>query len=128
MNFNMSEKSLHRSVCDYIRYQYKNVLFNSDLAGSMKLTMGQAVALKSLRSNRGFPDLQIMEPKSGYNGLFIELKKDGTKLYKKNGSYATPHINEQVECLIELRSRGYKAELVVGFEEAKTVIDNYLKS
>ena len=122
----MSEKSLHRAVCDYLRYQYKGVLFNSDLSGATKLTMGQAVAMKALRSNRGFPDLMIYKPYGRYHGLFIELKKEGTNLYKKSGAPATPHIGEQVECLMDLRAHGYKAEFAIGFEQAKQIIDDYL--
>jgi len=122
----MSERTLHKAVCDYIRYRYKNVLFNSDLAGATKLTMGQAVAMKSLRSNRGFPDLVIYRPSSWYYGLFLELKQDGTKLYTKDGRPATPHIAEQLECLEKLRTEGYKAEFAVGFDQAKDIIDDYL--
>ena len=123
----MSEKTLHRGVCDYIRYQYPEVMFNTDLSGSMKLTIGQAVALKSLRSQRGFPDLTIYEPRNGWHGLFLELKKEGEKLYKKDGSPTTPHISEQLECLLKLRLRGYCVAFAVGFDEAKMLIDDYLK-
>jgi hypothetical protein len=123
----MSEKSLHRAVCDYLRYQYPGVLFNSDLSGSMKLSMHQAVQLKSLRNKRGYPDLMIYEPRGIYHGLFIELKKEGERLYKKNGQPASPHIEEQIGCLLELRMRNYKAEFAVGFEMAKEFIDNYLR-
>jgi len=122
----MSEKTLQRAVCDYIRYQYKDVLFNSDLSGATKLTIGQAVALKNLRSNRGFPDLVIYEPRNGHHGLFLELKKEGEKLYKKNGSPATPHISEQLDCLLELRMRGYCVAVAIGFDNARQIIDDYL--
>jgi len=123
----MSEKTLHRSVCDYLKYQYKNVIFNSDLSGATKLTIGQAVAMKNLRSNRGWPDLFIAEPRGRYHALFIELKTEGTKLYNKLGLPATPHIGEQLDCLVDLRIRGYKAEFARGFDEAKILIDEYLK-
>ena len=59
-------------------------------------------------------------------GLFIELKKDGTRLHKKDGSWATDHIAEQAETLQALRDRGYQAYFAVGFEEAKKLIDDYL--
>jgi hypothetical protein len=128
----MSEKTLHRSVCDYIRLQYPDVLFNSDLAGATKLTIGQATAMKALRSNRGFPDIVIYEPRyaSGgaiFHGLFIELKAEGTKLRKKDGQPATPHITEQYDCIIKLLEKGYAAVFAIGFDEAKRMIDNYLK-
>ena len=123
----MSERTLHRAVCDYIRLQYPNVIFNSDLSGAGKLTIGQATALKALRSGRGFPDLVIYEPRDDYHGLFIELKQEGTKLYNKNGEPATPHIAEQIEMINKLEDLGYCADIAVGFDMAKTIIDNYLK-
>lgn len=59
-------------------------------------------------------------------GLFLELKKEGTRLKKKNGDWATEHIAEQAEVLEKLRQRGYCAEFAVGFDEAKRIIDEYL--
>jgi len=123
----MSEKTLHKAVCDYLRLQFPGVLFNSDMAGSMRLTIGQATAMKALRSNRGFPDLAIYEARKGFHGLFIELKIEGTKLTKKNGDAATPHISEQIDCMAELQMRGYETSFAVGFDEAKKIIDDYLK-
>jgi hypothetical protein len=123
----MSEKNLHRAVCDYLRYQYPNVLFNSDLAGSMKLTIGQAVALKNLRSNRGFPDITIYEPRHNYHGLFIELKKEGEKLFKKDGTPVSDHLTEQIKMLELLIERKYVAKFAIGFDQAKNIIDDYFK-
>ena len=123
----MSERTLHRAVCDYIRMAYPEVIFNTDLSGAGKLTMGQATALKALRSGRGFPDLVIYEPRNGWNALFLELKQEGTRLFKRNGEPATQHIEEQTNMIIELNDRNYRAEFAVGFDEAKTIIDNYLK-
>ena len=57
---------------------------------------------------------------------YKELKKEGEKLYKKNGQPASEHITEQLDCLLELRMRGYEAEVAVGFSEAKYLIDDYL--
>jgi hypothetical protein len=120
------EQSLQRAVCDYIRYQYPDVMFNSDLSGATKLTMGQAVQLKNLRSNRGYPDLVIYEPRNGYHGLFIELKKEGEKLYKKNGEFVSEHVAEQYQCMRKLIERGYYCHCAIGFEQAKILIDGYL--
>ena len=122
----MSERTLHKAVCDYIRLRYRYVLFNSDLSGATKLTMNQAVAMKALRSNRGYPDLVLYEPCHGYHGLFMELKQEGTKLYTKDGRPATPHIAEQLKCLALLRERGYWAGFAVGFDQAKDILDDYL--
>lgn len=59
-------------------------------------------------------------------GLFLELKREGTRLKKKNGEWATEHIAEQAKVLDDLRERGYCAEFAVGFDEAKRIIDEYL--
>ena len=129
----MKEKDLHRQVCQYIRLQYPDVLFNSDLSGSMRLTIGQAKAMKSLRSNKGWPDLFIVESKGKYHGLFIELKIEGTNIIAPrktdrfgNPCYATEHIAEQAEMINELRKRGYSAVFACGWDEAKESIDKYM--
>lgn len=59
-------------------------------------------------------------------GLFIEFKKDNTRLKKQNGEWASKHIAEQAKTLKDLRDRGYCAEFAVGFDEAKKIIDEYL--
>lgn len=60
------------------------------------------------------------------HGLFLELKKEGTRLKKKNGDWATEHIAEQSGVLEDLSKRGYQAAFAVGFEQAKKIIDEYL--
>jgi len=125
----MTEKVIHKQVCQYIRMQYPGILFNSDMAGAMKLTIGQAVQIKSLRSNRGFPDIAIYEPRGNYHGLFIELKKDGEKLFKRDGiTPITDHVAEQMKCMEELSKRGYFCCFCIGFDHAKLMINNYLKT
>ena len=124
-----TESQLHEAVCNYIRLQYPNVLFNSDMSG-IKLTMGQAIKAKKLRSNSGFPDLIIYKSRlSCFNtaGLCVELKKDGTKIYKKNGDYATDHIKKQNEILLRLQKCSFEVHFAIGFSDAKRIIDNYLK-
>ena len=59
-------------------------------------------------------------------GLFLELKREGTRLKKKNGEWASDHVAEQAGVLEDLRKRGYKAEFACGFDEAKELIDDYL--
>ena len=120
-----SEKELQKMVCEYIKLKYPNVLFNSDMAG-IKLTMGQAVAAKNLRSHNGFPDLAIYEPKRGYNGLFLELKAQETKIHKKDGTFVSEHVREQNYILEELKKRGFAATFSIGFDATRNFIDWYL--
>jgi hypothetical protein len=50
-----TEATVHSQVCKYLNYQYPKVLFNTDLSG-IKLTIGQAHKVKSIRSGRAWPD------------------------------------------------------------------------
>ena len=123
----MSEKTLHKAVTDYIKLAYPHVKFRSDTGAGTKLTIGQAKAQKAIQNGDAWPDLMIAEARGGWFGLFIELKKVGTILKKKNGMYATTHLIDQADCLEALQAKNYKAEFAVGFDEAKSIIDNYMK-
>lgn len=123
-----SEVILHQQIADYLRIQHPNVVFHSDYGSGVKLTMGQAVRQKRLNGGRrAWPDIFIADDGGKKAlGLFIELKKEGARLYKKDGSPTTEHIAEQQAVGIELMKRGYKFEFGVGFEATKKIIDNYL--
>lgn len=130
----MNESDLQIMVADYLRLQYPDVIFHSDFGSGIKLTIGQATKQKRQNGGRrAWPDMFIAEPRLDVDipkvraGLFLELKKDGTRLKKKNGEWASEHIKEQVDLLDRLEFRGYKAVFVVGFDEAKRVIDEYLE-
>lgn len=142
-----SEADLQVQVADYLRLQYPNVMFHSDFGSGIKLTMGQAIKQKRQNGGRrAWPDLFLAEPivrdsetgqfykgnyyptKQVYNGLFIELKRPGTRIFKKDGTLvADQHIREQFDVLEQLRKRGYMAEFACGFDEAKKLIDEYLR-
>jgi hypothetical protein len=123
----ISEANEQMLIVQYLKLQYPNVIFNCDMSG-IKLSIGQAVKQKKLGMPKGYPDLFIAEPNDKYHGLFIELKKSGTKLKKKDGSYINEHIEEQAEMIHRLQERGYYATFCIGFDEAKQTIDNYFKN
>lgn len=130
----MTELELQAMVADYLRLQYPEVLFHSDFGSGIKLTPGQAVKQKRLQGGRrAWPDMFIAEPKQlagreePLHGLFLELKRDGVKIYKKDGSLvANEHIREQSRLHFELKQKGYWANFACGFDEAKKIIDEYL--
>lgn len=128
----MTELELQAQVADYLRLQYPGVLFHSDFSSGIKLTMGQAIKQKRLQGGRrAWPDMLIAEAQSledkCYHALFIELKKEGTRIFKKDGTLVSDaHIREQFDMLEQLRRRGYMAEFACGFDEAKKIIDRYL--
>lgn len=160
----MTESDLQIQVADYLRLRYPDVLFHSDFGSGVKLTPGQAVKQKRQNGGRrAWPDMFIAEQKvcgdifqwmriknfmdatrdcsdeikDFYGGLYLELKKEGEKIYpgpkaqkrylsKDGKEYKTEHLMEQADCLYELRQRGYCAEFAIGFDKAKKIIDEYL--
>lgn len=123
----MSEAELQKQVAIYIRMQYPDAIFHSDFGSGVKLTPWQAKMQKMQNGGkRAWPDMFIAEPKGKWHGLFIELKKEGTRLMKRNGDFASEHIAEQDAVLRELNEKGYKAEFAIGFEQALNLIDDYL--
>jgi hypothetical protein len=121
----MSEYLEHKQVCQYILFQHPDAIFFSDLSG-IKMSIGLAVKIKSLKSSRAIPDLFIAEPRGIYNGLFIEMKKTGEKIFKKD--LITPvndHVAEQMQMLQRLREKGYYAKFAIGFNDAIDIINYY---
>jgi len=135
----MTEKQLHKQICDYLKAQHPKVIFNTDTSG-IKLTIGQAKQAKELRSDSGFPDITIYEIGFGmFHGLFLEVKKETP--FKKNGELKKmiryeyikgvkipyDHLLRQNEMHKRLRKRGFKVEFTWTFEMTKSIIDDYLK-
>jgi hypothetical protein len=121
------EENLQAAVCKYLALAYPQVIFNSDMSG-VRLHRGLQAKMKRLRSSRAMPDLMVLEPRGEVHGLLIELKAEGTRIRLRNGELTkSAHIREQYGMLKSLRARGYFATFAVGFDEAKAVIDWYMK-
>lgn len=125
------EENIQIAICEYLKLQYPSVIFTCDLASGMKLPIWIAAKNKKMRSSRGLPDLFIAQGKfrtnePSYNGLFIELKRESSRL--KNGGIAkSEHHDEQEAVLARLREQCFMAEFACGFDEAKKIIDDYLQ-
>ena len=121
------EESLHSGLCRWLRMQYRDVIFNSDMSG-VRLHRGLQAKVSRLRSSRAMPDITIYEMKHGFGGLLLELKAEGTRILLKSGSMtANAHIREQADILKALQQRGYLANFAVGIDEAMAVITWYLR-
>lgn len=121
----MSEKHLHQQICTYIKYQFPSVIFFSEPSG-LRVSIGQAVMLKKLRSFGKLPDLFICKKMGQFGGLFIEIK--AVNIYRKDGTLLkNEHLLRQKETLDRLNAEGYMAVFGIGFENCKLLIDNYLK-
>lgn len=136
-----TEHDIYLQIADYMRLHYPEVIYRFDLAADLKLTMGQASKHKRLQRFRGYPDLFIAQPSPAkmenfgkeskytppYAGLFIEIKKPGTKIYKKDGTLvADAHIREQFDMLLQLSQAGYQAHFGIGFDDCVKIISDYL--
>lgn len=140
----MTEEQLQKQIIDYIKLQYPKAMFKADLNG-IKLTAGQAAKLAKQKSDRGFPDIEILQTAGKklidvklvngeivrnvvvfqFAGLFLEVKKETP--FKKNGELKSgEHLREQNEIHKRLRKQGYCAVFVWSFDMAKNVIDDYL--
>jgi len=122
----------------------KKLIYRFDLAADIKLTQGQAAKHKKLQmKERGYPDLFIAEPKNGYAGLYIELKKDKSEVFLKDGiTYKKAakkvknkrgvvieeydHIQEQLKMHDKLRAKGYKVVFGFGLKDTIEKIEEYL--
>jgi hypothetical protein len=125
------EYQIYKDIALYLKLQYPNILYHFDPTG-LNLSKTQSGMLKAIQGGRGWPDLFIAEPKmlGGvviHSGLFIEVKAEGIKLFKKDGEPVDTHVAEQLECGKQLRAQGYQSAICVGWDECQRVIDQYLK-
>jgi len=122
----LTEEQTHLKLCNYLHTNYPDIIFTSDLNG-IKLTPGQARKIKNLKSSKGIPDLIIFEPNKFYFGLLLEIKKEGVKVFKKNGDIIkNEHIQEQNTMIERLKQKGFLASFGIGYDDCKNIIDMYM--
>lgn len=120
------EYQICKAISVYLKLQYPKTMFHWDLAG-LNLSRAQAGMMKAIQGSRGYPDLFIVDEGTGWHGLYLEVKavtpylKDGITLKSDK------HLKEQRHCHLCLQQRGYQAMFVTGFDEAKEIIDSYLR-
>ena len=78
--------------------------------------IGTAIRLKKSGVVAGVSDLFLMKPNKHFSGLFIEMKAKGGKV--------SPQQKYFIEQAI---ANGYAAYVCFGFEDAQSVIVQYLK-
>ena len=137
----MKQKEFKISL-DIAKYlKAKKIMYRFDIA-DMKLTMNQAVRMKKLQMDeRGYPDLFICEPVGKYHGMYIEVKKDISEVFKQNGELKQKwvykkvggrsvkiydHNKEQYDMLKKLSDKGYCAVYGFGFRDTIEKIEKYL--
>ena len=111
----ISEEKVQIAVVNYLKMQYPKALFTATMGGQYQKHHSQRRRAKATGYLKGVSDLLIFEPKGGYCGLFIELKRD-KKCYPSA---------EQKLFLSNATQRGYYAVCAKGFEQCKEIIDKY---
>lgn len=129
----MSETDLYEQLAQWLSVKYPELkgLWHFDLSGLWTPSHKQRNLYGRL-NQRAWPDFFLARPAQApgltvaYNGLFIELKREGTKLKKRDATWAKPHFEEQARKLDGLRQQGFVAEFAVGVDEAIALVAGYL--
>ena len=115
------------AFCKWLKMQYPDVLFRSDIQSAGKLTPAMQNIKLIIDPFRGFPDISIYLKRGQYCGLMIEMKRLNSGLYLKDGSLSSnKHVQEQNEMHIKLRENGWQVEFAEGMEAAISLFQNYL--
>lgn len=100
-------------------------------ANERKSSIQAGVRLKKKGVKSGVPDVMILEPKKGFNGLAIELKTERSNGFKKNGKPKATikgKVSEnQAYWLKSLKDKGWITGVCYSVDEAIKQIDFYLK-
>ena len=122
----MTEKKLHLAICKYIKLQYPNIYFLSDPSG-LRMSIGMATQLKKTRSKHAQLDIVILESNNIWGGLVLEVKKDRSEVFKKDGNFReSKHVQDQNDSIIHLINNSYCTAYVFDLDEAIEIIDEYL--
>lgn len=115
------EDGLQIAVADYLRLQYPNILW-FHVANERQTSPQRGAKLKRMGVKAGVMDILIFEEKykdgiyDTYKGLAVELKIPPNKQTKA-----------QIEMMYKFIKAGWKHDVCFSFDEAKKVIDEYLK-
>jgi hypothetical protein len=125
------ETEIQKALCRYVSLKYPDAIFNCDCSG-LNLSAAQAGQAKVMRSDKGFPDFVLYEPRNGYHGLFIEIKKEGTKLMRKSRKqvysiFKIDHLENQQAMIEKLRKKGYYACFGIGLSQCIRFVDGYMQ-
>jgi hypothetical protein len=121
------EDHLHHQVIQYLRLQYPNVIF-FHAPNEGKRTPFEQFKLAYLGGNNvKTPDLAIMQVNKHFHGLFLELKSKSP--FKLNGDILKDkHLSAQAHLLDNLKAKGYDCYFCWRLDDARQIIDNYMKT
>ena len=115
------------AFCKWLKMQYPQVRFRSDIQSAGKLSPAMQNIKLILDPFRGFPDITIYLKRGEFCGFMIEMKRENSGLYLKDGSLSnSKHVQEQNEMHEFLRHNAWKVEFAEGIDGAIDLFENYL--
>ena len=113
-----AEDVLQINIVNWFRYNYPDYAFDLiHIANQRTCSVQEGRILKRMGVTRGVSDLFLSVPNDSYYGLWLELKTHQGVVSK-----------EQKEFMDLKMKRGYLAMVVRSEEEAKEILENYLKT
>ena len=115
------------AFCKWLKMQYPQVRFRSDIQSAGKLSPAMQNIKLILDPFRGWPDITIYLKRGEFCGLMIEMKRENSGLYLKDGSLSNDkHVQEQSKMHEFLRDNAWKVEFAEGMDGAKIKFEEYL--
>lgn len=102
----MSEHEVQSTFVKLVSDQHPEVLYCATVGGA-RMRISEAKKIKKQGYRRGIPDILFYEPRSGYYGLAIEVKKE-------KGGRTSPF---QIQWRDDLLKRGYQSVICKGLDE-----------
>lgn len=121
------ERAIQRALVTTLRTEFPFVTdFFNDWAAGAYLTPGQFRERRALSSGRGWSDLFIPYPSRGYHGLFLEIKKENVRIYRRDKQLvADEKIRIEAAFLERMNNLGYLARFGVGLEGCERILRWY---
>ena len=112
----MSEHEIQSEFVRLIQEQHPDILFCATVGGA-RMSINTAKKIKQAGYRKGIPAVLFYEPRQGYYGLAIEIKKKGGR--------PSPF---QIQWRDDLLRRGYQSVICTGLSECAEAFDAYFKT
>ena len=120
-----TEHDVQKVLCKYTMLKYPFARQVNSISG-VNLSKTQRGKLKELRQYKGDPDWYLQYRTNLFTTLALELKLEGTNIFKKNGELKTDHLKRQLSFIMYQRSQGYCSGFAIGSAAACCAVDAYL--
>jgi len=112
----MTELEIQSKFVEMVEDFCPDVLFCATVGGA-RMSIREARKIKMSGYRKGIPDVIFYEPRNGYHGLAIEIKRKGGRV--------SPH---QKKWVLDLQRRGFYAEVCIGLDACLKCFDSYFGS